>query len=165
MNGVMQMITAALCALTLESGSVHAADRVQKMVAFPDGYRNWTHVKSMVIQQGHPLYETFGGIHHVYANDKALKAMKKGTAYPDGSVLVFDLLEAKADGSAITEGPRRILGVMQKSSRTYAETGGWGFEGFKGNSRDRLVTDAKTACFSCHASEKKTDYVFSTWRK
>lgn len=165
MTGAMQMITAALYALTLESGTLYAADKTQKIVPYPDGYRNWTHVKSMVIQQGHPLHETFGGIHHIYANEKALKAMKKGTAYPDGSVLVFDLLEAKTEGSAITEGPRKILGVMHKSAQTFAETGGWGFEGFKGTTRQRVVTDAKTACFSCHASEKKTDYVFGAWRK
>ncbi len=63
-------------------------------VPYPDGYRQWTHVKSMVIQKGHPLYEAFGGIHHIYANEKALRAMQAGKPYPDGAVLVFDLLEA-----------------------------------------------------------------------
>jgi hypothetical protein len=119
----------------------------------------------MVIQKGHPLYESFGGVHHIYANKKALKAMKKGSAYPDGSVLVFDVLEAKAEGSAITEGPRKIVGVMQKSDRTFADTGGWGFEGFRGNTQQRTVTDPKTACFACHESKKKTDYVFGAWSK
>ena len=26
-------------------------------VSYPTGYRNWHHVKSMVIGKGHPLYE------------------------------------------------------------------------------------------------------------
>ena len=31
-------------------------------VPYPDGYRAWTHVKSMVIGAGHPLFASFGGI-------------------------------------------------------------------------------------------------------
>ncbi len=40
-------------------------------VAFPEGYRNWLHVKSMLIQPGHALENPFQGIHHVYANGQA----------------------------------------------------------------------------------------------
>ncbi|KAA0225486.1 cytochrome C [candidate division KSB1 bacterium] len=134
-------------------------------VAYPEGYRQWAHVKAMVLQEGHPLYESFGGIHHVYANAKALEAMKAGKPYPDGAVIVFDLLEAKAENNAISEGSRKVVGVMQKDSKKFGETGGWGFEGFKGDSRERVVTDAKTACFACHAGQKAQDYVFSTYRQ
>lgn len=133
-------------------------------VPYPDGYRGWTHVKSMVIQTGHPLYDAFGGLHHVYANEKAASALKKGGAFPDGSVFVFDLLEAHAAEGAITEGARKIVGVMHKDAARYASTGGWGFEGFKGDGRDRAVTDMTGQCFSCHAAQKKTDYVFTAWR-
>src|SRR5690606_37522469 len=62
-------------------------------VPYPEGYRDWTHVKSMVIQPGHPLYESFGGIHHLYANDAAIKGYQSGK-FPDGAVIIFDLLEA-----------------------------------------------------------------------
>jgi hypothetical protein len=134
-------------------------------VKYPEGYRQWTHVKSMVIQQGHPLFESFGGIHHVYANKKALKAMKDGKSYPDGAVLVFDLLEAKSENNALVEGSRKIIGVMEKDSKRFAQTGGWGFEGFKNDTRERAVADPKGACFSCHEPQKNTDYVFSSFRK
>jgi len=134
-------------------------------VDYPEGYRQWVHVKSMILQEGHPLYKSFGGIHHVYANAKALEAMKAGKPYPDGSVLVFDLLEAKTENHAIVEGARKVVGVMQKDSRKFAKTAGWGFEGFKGDTRERVVKDAQTACYSCHTSQKESDYVFSTYRK
>lgn len=137
----------------------------KQSVRYPEGYRKWTHVKSMVIQQGHPLFESFGGIHHVYANKKALDAMKSGKPYPDGAVLVFDLLEAKSDNNAIVEGQRKIIGVMEKNPKMFGQTGGWGFEGFKTDTRERAVTDPKTACFGCHEPQKKTDYVFSSYRK
>ena len=131
-------------------------------VSYPDGYRDWRHVKSMVIAQGHPLFASFGGIHHIYANELALQGYEKGT-FPDGSVIVFDLLEATTEGGATTEGRRKVLGVMQKDATRWAATGGWGFEGFKGDSRsDRAVGGAAaTACFACHTSQKERDFVFS----
>ena len=134
-------------------------------VPYPEGYRNWIHVKSMVILEGHPLYEAFGGIHHIYANDKALQGYQQGGRFPDGSVIVFDLLEAKQDNHAIVEGQRKVVGVMFKDSKKFADTGGWGFEGFKADSRERAVTDAKSQCFNCHASQQQSDFVFSRYRK
>lgn len=135
-------------------------------VAYPDGYRDWHHVKSMVIQPGHGLYEAFGGIHHLYANRKAVEGYRTGK-FPDGAVIVFDLLEAPAEGGAITEGRRKVVGVMARDARRFAATGGWGFEGFKGDSRtERAVgADAAKACFACHAPQKDRGYVFSSLRK
>ena len=134
-------------------------------VPYPDGYRDWRHVKSMVIGEGHPLFASFGGIHHIYGNELALQGYAKGT-FPNGAVIVFDLLEASSGGGAITEGPRKVLGVMHKDSTRWAATGGWGFEGFKGDSRtERAVANAAaTACFQCHTSQKDRDFVFSRTR-
>lgn len=135
-------------------------------VDYPSGYRDWRHVKSMVIEPGHPLAGSFGGIHHLYANEKALEGYVKGS-FPDGSVIVFDLLEAVSADSTVSEGSRKLVGVMVKDSARYASTGGWGFEGFaKDSMTDRLVGDkAAEACFACHQAEKARDYVFSAARQ
>jgi len=135
-------------------------------VPWPDGYRDWHHVKSMVIEEGHALYASFGGIHHLYANDAAMEGYRNGGEFPDGAVIVFDLLEAVSEDNAITEGARKVAGVMHKDSTRYADTGGWGFEAFAGgNPNERVVGDqAKQACFSCHAPQQANDYVFSTLR-
>jgi hypothetical protein len=141
-----------------------AAGGSQNQVAYPEGYRSWYHVKSMVLQPGHPLYEGFGGIHHVYANAKAKKGLATGK-YEDGAVFVFDLFEAPSEGGAITEGNRKVLAVMEKDSKRFAATGGWGFEGFGGGDpQKRVVSNAKEQCFTCHEAQKAKDYVFSTWR-
>ncbi len=134
-------------------------------VPYPQGYRQWTHVKTMQLKPGHPLYEAFGGIHHIYANKNAVQGYRAGR-FADGSVLVFDLLEAKDEGAAVSEGPRKVLGVMRKDAAKYKQTGGWGFEAFKGDSRtERAVGgNAKTACFQCHTSQRDHDYVFSRLR-
>jgi len=134
-------------------------------VPYPKGYRAWTHVKSMVIESGHPLYEAFGGIHHIYGNAKAIEGYRSGR-FADGAVIVFDLLEAQRADNAVTEGPRKVVGVMHRNAKAYAATGGWGFEAFRGDSTtERTVGDkAKTACFDCHAAQKDRSYVFSSYR-
>ncbi len=144
-------------------GGIWIANAEDK-VPYPDGYRNWVHVKSMVIFPGHALEDPFGGIHHVYANEKAVSGLKSGK-YQDGSVLAFDLLEYIEGGNALQEGKRKLVGVMEKNSSKYSATGGWGFEGFAGKSKtERLTNDGGKSCFDCHASKKSTDYVFSKLR-
>jgi hypothetical protein len=134
-------------------------------VPYPKGYRDWHHVKSMVINPGHALYESFGGIHHLYANGKALTGYERGR-FPDGAVIVFDLLEAVSADNSVTEGRRKVLGVMHKDSRKYATTGGWGFEGFAGGDPGTRAVGANAtkACFECHTAQKEKDYVFSARR-
>lgn len=135
-------------------------------VPYPEGYRQWTHVKSMVINAGHPLHAAFGGIHHLYANKKAEQGYATGK-FADGSVIAFDLLEANAADNAVQEGARKVLGVMHKDSKKYSDTGGWGFEGFKADSKtERAVgANAATACYQCHTAQKDSDFVFSKFRK
>lgn len=154
-------IVGALGAIALATGCVASAQEVP----YPNGYRDWHHVKSMVINQGHPLFEAFGGIHHLYANKQALQGYKSGK-FPNGSVIVFDLLDVSSADNAVTEGARKVVGVMHKDAAKYQATGGWGFEGFKGDSRERVVgKNAASACFQCHTAKKDNDFVFSTTRK
>lgn len=133
-------------------------------VPYPEGYRDWTHVKSMLIEEGHPLYAAFGGLHHLYANEQAM-AGYRGGRFDDGAVIVFDLLAAERADNAVTEGARKVVGVMVRDRQKYAATGGWGFEGFAGDTRERVVGDnAAEACFACHQPQADSEYVFSRWR-
>ena len=133
-------------------------------VPYPDGFRYLTHIKTMVLYKGHTLANPFMGIHQVYGNKKAVKGVKTGN-FADGSVLVFDLHSFQTKNKASTEGKRILVGVMQKDSQRYRKTGGWGFEGFKGNSHNaRLVNDNGKSCFDCHLSQKNHGYVFSHWQ-
>lgn len=151
---------AALCV-----ASATAVTAAGAPVPYPDGYRGWYHVKSMLIEEGHPLYGAFGGVHHIYANDKALQGYRS-TVFPDGSVIVFDLLDVDDADNAVTEGPRKVLAVMQKDADAYAATGGWGFEGFGGGDPQNRVVgdDAAAACFGCHEPQQHQDFTFSRLR-
>ncbi|MBM3573119.1 MAG: cytochrome C [Alphaproteobacteria bacterium] len=154
------LITAtSLAAITIGSVAV-AADKV----AYPWGYRSWVHVKSMIINADHPLANPFAGMHHVYANPKAVKGLKSGK-YEDGSILIFDLLESNAGGGAVQEGKRKFIGVMHKDAKAFAATGGWGYEAFAGDTKSkRVVTDGGTGCYGCHSGQKDKDFVFSAYR-
>jgi hypothetical protein len=128
-------------------------------------YRGWNHVKSMVIfDENHPLYNPFGGIHHVYANKEALGTVKQGEGrvFPDGSVLAFVLYEHVEDNGAYLEGKKKIEAFMVKDSKKYKDTAGWGFYAYGANGKS-IVSDMKNECFNCHAQVKSRDYVFSQW--
>jgi hypothetical protein len=61
----------------------------------------------MLIEPGHQLENPFQGIHHIYANPKGVEGLNTGT-YPDGSVLVFDLLNYAEKDLTIREGDRKL---------------------------------------------------------
>lgn len=145
----------------LPAGAAGPADPLE----YPEGYRGWYHVKSLLLEEGHPLFPAFGGLHHIYANEPALEGYRSGR-FPDGSVIVFDLFEVAREGGAVAEGARKVLAVMVKDAGRFAETGGWGFEAFaEGDPARRQVGgNAKDACFACHASQAARDFVFSEMR-
>lgn len=161
-------LAALATALAVALAVVAAQSETSGAIAYPSGYRNWPHAKSMVIHHSsHPLFEAFGGIHHVYVNERGVETLRKGGGtYPDGTIFVFDLLEANLDGGAYVEGKRKVLAVMKKDSKQHAATGGWGFEAFAGGDpAQRVVKDAAKDCFTCHAPQQASDYVYSKWRQ
>jgi hypothetical protein len=133
-------------------------------VPYPEGYRMWTHVKTGLIGPLNPNFQSTGGYHHIYANTKAMQGFTSGY-FPEGSVLVFDVIDAKEQNGNTTEGNRKHIDVMVKDSLQYTATGGWGYEEFGGDSHTNrlLTTTVRTQCFNCHA--KMSDKVFSEFRR
>jgi hypothetical protein len=136
-------------------------------VPYPDGFRSWTHVKSLIVGPDHASFPKRGGIHHYYANDKAVAGYQTGT-YPDGSIVVDEAVLTK-DGEGSTkglvfEGERRFLDVMVKNSGRYEGTGGWGYQHFDRDDKAGALSVADQAeCSACHAKSPR-DHVFSRIR-
>jgi len=134
-------------------------------VPYPDGYRSWQHVKSVVVGPEHKSFASEGGkIFEFYANQAAVDGYRTGR-FPNGSVIVRETLRAVAgEGESqgiLTGGERSALDVMMKDDRVYRETGGWGFETF--NSKNgRLAEQERMQCYGCHVKQKDHDMVFST---
>ena len=65
------------------------AHQVQAVVEYPEGYRNWSHVKSGVIGPTHATFQANGGFQHVYANAQGMAGYRT-RVFPEGSVIVVD---------------------------------------------------------------------------
>jgi len=125
-------------------------------IPYPDNFRAWTLVKS---GPSAPR----GGVHHIFANDQAMQGYRSGR-FPDGAVIVFDLIATTDLAALPLDGRRLLVDVMVKDMARYSQTGGWGFEEFVGDSRtDRALTDqTRSGCYGCHVNQRPQDYVFST---
>jgi Cytochrome P460 len=142
-----------------------AASRFTDAVPYPAGYREWTHVKSMVVLPSSAAFPTGGGMHHVYANAAAMAGFSTGR-FPDGAILVFDLLRASENSGVIAAAERERLDVMVKDSKRYAATGGWGFERFLSNDTTPSLTEEhRKLCVECHDQRSEHDRVFSTFAR
>lgn len=151
--------------LVLAAAFAFAAPAFAAEVPYPQGYRQWTHVKTLELKPGHPLYEAVGGIHHLYANAAALKGYRGGNRFADGAVIVFDLFEAKDAGNATAEGARKAVLVMRKDAKRYAATGGWGYQVYDpATKRGKLDAKAQGECHACHQAQETQGFVFSEWR-
>jgi len=129
-------------------------------ITFPEGYRSWYHHHTTVNQPGHNP-EANIGIQHVYANPAAREGLKTGN-YADGAMFVVDRFKiADGENSTLRHGDRKVIAVMLRNATKYSETGGWGFEAFKGGDpNQRVVKDMKN-CFVCHIPHAATQYVIS----
>jgi len=123
-------------------------------VAHPTGFRGFRHVKSTVVGKDAPIFERQGGIHHFYANAEAVEGYRSGV-FPDGAILIDDLLTAEESAGVTKAGPRRQTSVMVRDAARYADTGGWGFEVFEKDGREGTLTPARrAACHACHTKAK-----------
>ena len=129
-------------------------------VPFPAGYRTWAVSRSFVTTEG-----PNAGFHHYYANPKALEGFTTGK-FPDGAVIVDERLEVEQHGGGSFEGKRISIAVMRKDSRRYAETGGWGFDGARGDSQVLAApAGMRATCYACHSKQKDRDFVYSSFRR
>ena len=140
--------------------------QTDELSSFPKEFRKWAHVKSVLVGAQSNAFATEGGIHHIYANDKALEGYNSGK-FPDGSVIVYDLLETKEVAGNTIEGSTRRVDVMVKQSERYPVTGGWEFMSFSGNDQTngKLSAARQATCAGCHGNRKDHDSVFSEFRK
>jgi hypothetical protein len=159
----MRRFTSILMAMITVTWCAHAVTDNAR-VDYPADYRSWQHVKSMIIQPGHPLEDPFGGIHHIYANSKAMAGLSGGE-YEDGAGFVFDLLGYEDSNQMIIVTDRIRIDVMQYDREQFSETGGWGFETFVGDSAtERLDQDVVVSCYNCHIPVEASNYVYSKYR-
>src|SRR5947207_12338655 len=104
-----------LLATAVSACGVSLWAQLDDTAVFPKEFRRWAHVKSVLVGPQSGAFATEGGIHHIYANHKALEGYDSGN-FPDGSVIVYDLLETKVVAGNTIEGQTRRVDVMIKQN-------------------------------------------------
>ena len=151
-------------AVVASLGTLIAQAPKKPAIAYPNDFRHWRQVKSMVIYSSqNKFFDRFGGLHNVYVNDIGWPALEKTKLFPDGSMLVLELFDVSNSMGAIEPRPgHKGVYVMKKNAKLYADTGGWGFEVFPG-SDEKPTLKSMTECFGCHKEGKSRDYVKSAY--
>jgi len=156
---VVLTVTTYIFCSSFNDSLINTADEIP----FPEGYRNWTHVKTYIVRPKNPAFKFIGGFNHVYANEEAMTGYKTGH-FPNGSMIVSDVISANEDSLNTREGDRVHVDVMARDSTKYDDFGGWRFETFDKSSKTiRLLTPAtRTQCTNCH--KKNSNMVYSEYR-
>jgi hypothetical protein len=168
-NPAMVRSQAGTVALLLVVAGILGASVAAKeytQIPYPTGYPKWVCVRTMLVGPQSKFFADSGGMHHIYANEKAMEGYVSGK-FPDGSVLVFDLLDVIEKDGVTSEGRRQRIDVMLRDSARFGSTGGWGFERFAGDSQTErpLTEEHRQACFTCDQQVKAQDFVFSHFRE
>lgn len=153
----MKRIAGILAASVLAFGALPASAAEQ--VSLPKGYEKWEKSKEKVVSDKSSL---FYGIHYIYVDKKALKTYKTGGGYPEGSRFVVVNYAIKEEGGKPVKG-KKIMVVLMKKDKKYAQTGGWLFAGFTPEGKPSGLDPVKN-CYECHLKEAKaTDLVISKY--
>ncbi|MFZ0979826.1 MAG: cytochrome P460 family protein [Candidatus Acidiferrales bacterium] len=140
-------------------------------IAFSDfrGYEDWSTVSSA--RQAEVLKV-------IVANSAMIKAFKagiplNGKAFPEGSMIVKLQWSPKKDTEAtfdveVPDAFKQAF-VMEKDSKRFPKTGGWGYAVFNYDAASNKFTPDPTShadCGnSCHVAVKAKDYIFHPYEK
>ena len=140
-------------------------------IAFSDfrGYEDWADVSSA---------RTDEILKVIVANPKMINAFKagipvNGQPVPDGSMIVKLQWKHKKSTEApfVVEVPDVFSQafVMEKDSKRFAKSGGWGYAVFNYDpASDKFTADPKSPSdcgFACHTPVKAKDYIFHPYQK
>ena len=140
-------------------------------IAFSDfrGYEDWAVVSSA---------RTDEILKVIVANPKMIKSFKAGVPvngqlFPDGSMIAKLQWKHKKSTEApfVVEVPDVFsqIFVMEKDSKRFAKSGGWGYAVFNYDAAsDKFSPDPKSPSdcgFACHTPVKAKDYIFHPYQK
>ena len=173
--GFTVVVTAVAVLAVLGAAAVYAQDKYSLKspsgIAFSDfrGYEDWSVVSSA---------RTTEILKVIVANPAMIKAYKagvpgKGQPFPEGSMIVK--LQWKLKKS--TEAPFAVevpdvfsqAFVMEKDSKRFPKSGGWGYAVFNYDAAsDQFTADPKSLSdcgYACHTPVKAKDYIFHPYQK
>jgi hypothetical protein len=168
-------VAAAAVFAILVATAVYAQDKYSLKspsgIAFSDfrGYEDWSVVSSA---------RTDEILKVIVANPKMIKAFKSGVpgnsqTFPEGSMIVKLQWKLKKSTEApfVVEVPDVYSQafVMEKDSKRFSKSGGWGYAVFNYDApSDKFTADPKSFSdcgYACHTPVKAKDYIFHPYQK
>jgi|SRR5208282_5481447 len=168
-------IAAAAVLTALVATAVYAQEKYSLKspggIAFSDfkGYEDWSVVSSA---------RTDKVLKVIVANPTMIKAYKAGVPgngqpFPEGSMIVKLQWTPKKSTEApfVVEVPDAFSQafVMEKDSKRFSKSGGWGYAVFNYDApSDKFTADAQSPSdcgFACHTPVKAKDYIFHPYQK
>jgi len=137
----------------------------------PTGFRKWTYVGTPVtpndMNKGNAPFPEF---HSVYVNPSAFDHYEKTGDFPDGTVLVKELVSVgdkeATSGNGYFMGEFIGLEVSIKDKTRYAdEPGNWAYFSFGHNYplKDTAKAQPTASCNECHDGDAGDDFVFTQY--
>ena len=139
-------------------------------IGIPKDFRSWFYLGSWGVATDEEGKVGSKGFHNVYTQPATVEAFRKTQKFPDGAVLVKELLKAKTDSmttgeiSYATETDGWFIMVKDTKGRFEGNKlwgQGWGWSLFKAGDPTKSVTNNyRTNCIPCHVPAKKDDWVY-----
>ena len=137
----------------------------------PTGYREWVYIGTPITPNDmNPPEAAFPDFHNVYIHPDDFAAYKKTGKFPQGTILVKELVSVGS--KAATSGKGYFMGefigleaTIKDSKRFPDEPGNWAYFSF-GHSYPLADTAEKFpagACNACHAASAAEDFVFTQY--
>jgi len=164
-----------LCVLLVAAAVPAGAQDVQfsrdNSLNQPQGYRDWIYVGTPLtpndMNDGEAPFPEF---HSVYINPSAWRAYQRTGAFPDGTVLVKELVSVGTKEASSGKGyfMGEFIGLetaVKDSKRFPNEPGNWAYFSF-GHSyplAESAKAQATENCSSCHQARAAEDFVFTQY--
>jgi hypothetical protein len=134
----------------------------------PAGYRDWK-----VVSVAHEAGD-LNDIRAILGNDIAIKAYREHKLpFPEGAIvgrIAWSYVPSEENNKTFGKEQSFVAGsptpfylqFMEKDSKKYAATGGWGYSSFDNNGTP-TGTASMQSCYPCHQLIKSRDFIFTKY--
>lgn len=137
-----------------------------QQLLFPESYREWIFLsagKGMTYgpsanPNGPPQFD------NVFVNPEAYRGFVKTGRWPEKSIFVLEIREARSEGSIQKAGQFQgdvvALEVLVKDSARFTATKGWGFFEFGAKQKAAELLPKTATCYGCHQASGAVEHTF-----
>ena len=138
------------------------------VIEIPAGYRDWK-----VVSVAHEAGD-LNDIRAILGNDIAIKAYRENKLpFPEGAIvgrIAWSYVPSEENNKTFGKEQSFVAGsptpfylqFMEKDSKKYAATGGWGYSSFDNNGKP-TGTASMQSCYPCHQLIESRDFIFTKY--